>query len=224
MRKFFLIGAAFLLITGPGALDAWLSLFDRFVGEAEEPVNVSIGDWYQAIFPILGLIILLGVILLTGNKKETPISAHTKGSRNAVRQNQLETVPATESTNPLPGVIVHDTHAILEGSIASLVGIFKDRTTAEAEPIVVAYIGRQVVVKARVFDVDKNTYGKKQYRVSLTEPGSNALIFARFDEQWSDQMAKLRKQQIITVLGSVRSIDRLSVSLESCSLIASLNE
>ena len=56
-KRYVLIGIVYLLVNGVGALDAWLSLFDRFFGENKQ-VTVVVGDWYQALFPILGLAVL----------------------------------------------------------------------------------------------------------------------------------------------------------------------
>jgi hypothetical protein len=51
----------FLLVTGPGALDAWLSLFDRVTGN-EESITMGtsqIIQYYQLAFPFLGLAVLI---------------------------------------------------------------------------------------------------------------------------------------------------------------------
>ena len=58
MRKYIITGIAFFLITGPGMVVAWLSLLDRFQGE-NEPVSISIGTWYDILFPILGFAVLV---------------------------------------------------------------------------------------------------------------------------------------------------------------------
>jgi len=77
-KRFTLIVIVFILVTGPGALDAWLSLFERFFGEGKQ-VTVNFGDWYQALFPLLGLLVLLfGIWWARPNKvvvaasKDTP--------------------------------------------------------------------------------------------------------------------------------------------------------
>ena len=56
---------AFLLVTLPGSIDAWLALADRVRGKAE-PVTINFGSWsdiYQLIFPLLGLVILVCVVI-----------------------------------------------------------------------------------------------------------------------------------------------------------------
>ncbi len=67
-KRYIPIALAFILITGPGALDAWLSLFERFFGE-DRQVTVNAGSWYQALFPVLGLAVLLFGIWWTRPKK-----------------------------------------------------------------------------------------------------------------------------------------------------------
>ena len=57
-KRYTTITIAFLLITVPGALNNWMSLYSRFLGE-DKQVTVNIGNWYEAIFPVLGLLVLL---------------------------------------------------------------------------------------------------------------------------------------------------------------------
>lgn len=67
--KWFWIIFGWSFVTGPGAVDAWLSLFDRVKGDGEATVvNLSftdVGDLYTLFFPAVGLMILVGILFST---------------------------------------------------------------------------------------------------------------------------------------------------------------
>ncbi len=59
MFKYIIIAVVFLLATLPGAISAWLSLYDRFFKNTEEPVMISLTNWYSAVFPLLAFAVLM---------------------------------------------------------------------------------------------------------------------------------------------------------------------
>lgn len=69
MLKYIILGLAFLMVTLPGAVSSWLSLYDRFFGKVNEPVIISVTDWYSAIFPLLGFTVLMFGIWWTRPRK-----------------------------------------------------------------------------------------------------------------------------------------------------------
>lgn len=215
---------SFFVVTGPGAFDAWISIYDRFVGNEEERVTISFGAWYESAFPILGLGILAFGLWWTRGKSKSQATVETSRPNNDVQRAHLETVSEEEANTPSPAANPGNSLAILEASPDYLVGIFRDRTTAEAESLVASYIGRQTIVKAEVFDVGKTWYDKNRYLVSVRDLKSSVMIFASFDDEWNDEIVKLQKKQQITVLGSIESIYSLGIRLGSCSLIIASND
>lgn len=73
-KRILVVGLAFLLFTGPSAVDAWLSLIERFRGSgAKMTVNLgSFRDVYSLLFPLLGFLILLWGIWWTRPKSTPP--------------------------------------------------------------------------------------------------------------------------------------------------------
>jgi len=59
MRRYFTVALVFLLVTLPGAINTWLSLYDRFINNAEKPFRIPLADWYSVGFPLLGLAVLI---------------------------------------------------------------------------------------------------------------------------------------------------------------------
>ena len=117
MRKYIITGLAFFLFTGPGSVDAWLSLIDRFFGEGKEPVVISVEGWYQSVFPLFGLAILLFGIWWTRDKKPREMSAPVPSSTfsnaspplveaHEEEPNTLPVSPANIGTQPGPPTIL----------------------------------------------------------------------------------------------------------------------
>ena len=227
MRKLLLVGAAFLLITGPGAVDAWLSLIDRFVGRVEGPVKVSIGDWYEAIFPILGLGILVGVVLWKGGKQviakehraDAPTDSPTESSSTVPLSKETQAVDNSTQKNYTPKI----SSTLIRATASELTGIYKGITSIEAEPVVARYVGKLIVFDGEVRDVSVKDYGQGGYTVVLREKQSEVSIFANFVKDGNEDIRKLQHKQIITILGSIRKIEKYGIILESCSLATGLD-
>ena len=61
-RKTVLVLFGFLFITGPSAIDAWFSLYDRYSNETTESATMNLASLtsiYQLVFPVIGLLVLL---------------------------------------------------------------------------------------------------------------------------------------------------------------------
>ena len=163
MLKPLLIGAAFLLITGPGAVDAWLSLADRFSGNGEGSLTISVSAWYQAVFPIAGLLILMGIVWWTRNKpqpdritpastsnviesvKVEPLNEDKHKTSKPVQKKEPKNSEITIETNNYPDTKL----ALIDASPSELMNICKEHTTAEAELLLAPFIGRLIVIKAK---------------------------------------------------------------------------
>lgn len=98
-----LVSVAFLFITGPGAVDSWLSLIDRFFGK-DKQVTINTGDWYQALFPILGLIIIGVGLWWTRDKREVLVNSTDDGNGStplvSISQPELPTPDVPVVSNP----------------------------------------------------------------------------------------------------------------------------
>ena len=212
------MGAAFLLITGPGAVDAWLSLIDRFVGQVEEPISVSIGDWYEAIFPILGLIILVGVILWIRNKEEVAKEFRLSASTESVTGSSSRASPDKEAITPsnlaTRGYTPRISSGLIKASPSELTGLYRGVTTAEAEPKTARYIGKLIVVDGKVSDVNVLGYGKGGYSVVLDDKDSNVAISARFSREGNEDILMLQSKQEISILGTIS--EKYWIFLEFC--------
>ncbi len=124
-KKYLVLALGFILITAPGAIAAWLSLFERFFGE-DKQVTVTFGNWYQALFPILGLLVLLfgiwwtrpskGIksVTLEDSNKRTESTEHSIVTQEhiAERLSFIQQLRATEDQ------LVKKVHFNIEGSAA----------------------------------------------------------------------------------------------------------
>ena len=109
-------------------------------------------------------------------------------------------------------------------STADLVGIYKGRTTAQAKPLVDAYVGNMIHIRGSVVDIRESSNGR-QHIVSLREGPSDILgpsISAYFDKELAEELQFLSINQSISVLGKIDDVDRLSIRLESCLLARGL--
>ena len=67
--KYITIVLGFLLVTAPGSIVDWLALFKIIRGD--QSMTINFGSWYNAIFPILGLgIIIFGIWWTRPNKEK----------------------------------------------------------------------------------------------------------------------------------------------------------
>ncbi len=55
--KYIMVALGYLLVTGAGAVDSWLSLIQHL--RSGQPVTINFGSWYDALFPVLGLAIII---------------------------------------------------------------------------------------------------------------------------------------------------------------------
>lgn len=243
MRKYIFIGLSYGLVVIPGALNAWLSLIARFTAEDRLPITISTPFWYQSLFPILGLgVLLIGIWWTSDKDKEKEIESAERIIHGSVQLERASTLqpeivsepeptsapevpaapklvriltPEADETEPnsLPPIL-------LEATAADLVGIFKGRTAIQAQPLVDEQIGNLVRIQGIVRDVRENR--NEGHTVVLSESTDESrggpLIFASLDNERSNEISSLTLSQEITVLGRLTEVDQLSISLESCSL------
>ena len=235
MRKYLIIGITFLLVTLPGAFDAWLSLIERFSGEDVSLLPIPTSVWYQSLFPIMGFAVLIFGIWWTRDKDKEKVEGSTSSSSVDVSEPRTSISDThSEITNEGPDGVpqpVSDgsTQAfpptLLDASAFDLIGIFKGRTTTQAKPLVDAQIGNMAQIKGNIYDIDESLRGG--YTVSIYEPSdsylSETLVLAYFDEEWTEVIRSLSVDQRVSVLGQIDDISRSSIRLVSCSLVKELD-
>ena len=174
MRKYFIIGVSFLLVTLPGALDAWLSLIDRFSNEGFAFITIPTSVWYQSLFPIAGLTVLLFGIWWTRDKDEGTSPTSLSPSIDAYELEPSRVPKQERSHQPIPETLMSSeaisnapidlreeepirvsqptvgeyTQAfpptLLDIKAADLTAIFTGRTTVQAKPLIDAQIGNMI--------------------------------------------------------------------------------
>ena len=214
MRKFVITGAVFLLITGPGAIDAWLSLIDRFFGDGQGDVAISIGSWYTTLFPLIGLAVLLFSIWWTRDQDDSKGKRRTSGGDTAVA-----TTLADETRKPSDSAPV-DLSTFVEASAADLIGLYRGVSTIEANRKIAPYIGKMMRIMAIVEDVTESFEG--HLRLALDEQSSDASAYAEFGKEWNDEILKLQLGEQVTVVGTISRVSSWDLNLESCSLATRL--
>ena len=131
-----------------------------------------------------------------------------------VQKKESKNSEITIETNNYPDTKL----ALIDASPSELMNICKEHTTAEAEMLLAPFIGRLIVIKAKVNDVSVRKYGLGGYMMSLEDQDSDTTIFAHFDKEWNEVVSTMRKGQHITVLGKIDDINKLWIGLESCSI------
>ena len=94
-----------------------------------------------------------------------------------------------------------------------LIGLFNDRTTAQAVPLTHEYVGKPMTATGAISDISR--HGSEAW-VSLRESSSRILILAIFDESWVERITVRRAGETITVTGSVATVAREGVTLKEC--------
>lgn len=228
MRKYILVGLAFVFVTAPGALDAWLSLLERLFGESDGSFAISIGDWYELIFPPLGLAILLVVIWLA-HREQMARSAHPTKELNADRESGPVTAQATEEqgTTTFPNkeaptretlVSTHQTN--LQATPTDLMKLCQGRTSVEARQLVAPYIGLTIRFNGTVSDVDN--HHAAGYTVLVETGTSMSNVFCSFGEHWNESVEGLAIGQELTILGRIRKIEQYWINLDDCELVRTI--
>lgn len=209
MRKYLTIGIPFALVTVPGALNAWLSLIERFLTDGEGRVAISLGASYESVFPILGLGILLFGVWWTRDRQQTSTS-----ERSLSRTNDLDSSTTSETRHiEHPSPTAHTPSTFIEDSVTDLCRKFEGLTSIEAKPLVESCVGNQLVVTGTVDDVSERRGG---YHISLDVEGGPTSIHTYFNKEWSEFVRNLHKDDAITVIGEIQEIDSYGVRLISC--------
>lgn len=96
--------AAFIFFTAPGAVDSWWSLTDRFrKKETSENVTIdftNLGQLYDLFFPIIGLLILVGLIVAS------IWSRRADRSLEGTETEWLDDVASYDKDNPQDGAVI----------------------------------------------------------------------------------------------------------------------
>lgn len=98
-----------------------------------------------------------------------------------------------------------------------LTGFFRNELAIHAERRTKDFIGKWMRVSGNVEDISEG-YPKGTVRVTTHRSGIVSIIFLRFDAEWHDRVMLLQRNQTITVLGSIRSIESYYLHLEHCEL------
>ena len=228
MRKYIFFGLSYCLVVIPGALNAWLSLSDRFSDEDNSLISISTPFWYQTLFPILGLVVLLFGVWWTRDKDKGRETNPAAGSIGNPIQHVAEPIVQREVTPESVQVLTPEIgeeepnsrqSTFLNASAADLVGIYDGRTTVQAQPLVEKQIGNWVRIKGNVTNVRESYQGG--HSVALSEPTDEsrlgAMVHAYFGEEWNEVVSSLSIDQDIMVFGRIAQIGELSIRLEACS-------
>ena len=190
MRKYFFI-PAFLLITLPSAIAAWLSLIERIFGEGKAFITFPTSGWYEALFPIVGLAVLLFGIWWTRDKDEGTSPTSLSPSIDAYELEPSRVPKQERSHQPIPETLMSSeaisnapiglreekpirvsqptvgeyTQAfpptLLDIKATDLTAIFTGRTTVQAKPLIDAQIGNMIRVRGNVSDIDETHTGEQ---------------------------------------------------------------
>lgn len=220
--KYVFFAVTFLLVTGPGAVEAWLSLLDRFA-EGSESVNVSLGNWYQAAFPFLGLAVLLFGIWWTrdrGTASPPPLglTESTGGSgqltSNAPAGDEAQT-PERPTTDAAPVPIASPFDGGEPLTPAYLLGLIEGRTTAAGNERVAGYIGRRMVVSGTLNDVNKNPITGTTAALEVR----SVTVIATFSGDWYERLSAYQLGESITIAGQFGGVlAKMGISLEKCTI------
>lgn len=104
-KKYAVPISAFLLIIGPGAIDAWLSLIERFTKDKQRVTLslTSITDIYELVFPLIGLFLLLFWVWWTRAPSASKVGGIEPSQTNTIAEINSSGVTVTEDPQGLYG-------------------------------------------------------------------------------------------------------------------------
>jgi hypothetical protein len=110
--------------------------------------------------------------------------------------------------------------SVLNVTPDSLMGFFRDHTTAQANQLVAVHIGKWLRVSGTLGDIETDRLDDQSVRLVKIYLNQSSGVLAVFrDQPWIDRLSVLRRDDNITVFGQLKSVGAYSLRLDYCELL-----
>ncbi len=143
-------------------------------------------------------------------------NATQSGNRSVQIQGETINFQGTISTGEeqVPAARLPGGRTLVDVTPDYLTGLFKEHTHIQAEKLVEAFVGKWVRVSGEVNNVRASgEHGDIVYSSGEWEEGSVSM---EFDDRSTVEV--LKKGDVVTVVGQIKSVDTLWVDLKDCEL------
>jgi len=234
------IGAGIIAMLGGGIAQNWLTERLGFWGGFVVTAMVMLAGVFslvtsdsfgRALSPTFtrsrayvgALLSLLVVVWLAYTATQHSATA-SKTSDQARNDKAPSTQIGTESPAPAvqsvpPSTMMGD-RIVVNVTPDYLMGIFRERTTADARRLTANYIGKWMRISGTVYDVDRTDLGRgKEGNFVTVIWNKNTSVSLVFHEQrWMDSVSVWKRGDTVTVLGQIQHLGALTIILNNCEL------
>jgi len=112
-----------------------------------------------------------------------------------------------------------DARIFTTASPSYLIGLFhkKELTSHQAATLANEYVGKWVELTGEFKDFEtREIVGETFYSVDISVAGKSVVL--RFAPKWKEQLVALRKKDRIRIVGQIRWVSRILLSLDQCEL------
>jgi len=152
-------------------------------------------------------LLLLGVLVWNSNKEN---------------KKSVKLEPSLEIDEVQAKVKFNDGRVIVDITPKELTGLYRDHMTLQADRLAQDYIEKWIMVSGVINDISpckKDGYFKVQFSSSIETISTEGIVIMYFSKKWFDNLSVLKRGKKISVLGKIKLIDQLYISLDDCELI-----
>jgi hypothetical protein len=143
-----------------------------------------------------------------------PNMTHNIPSEPSMYEAQTATkLPANEGRIGQPSTKSEGEHI----DINYIVALYTTHTAAQADMLAEHYLGRRILLSGTVLEVKK--YSHREMSVLLSADGVNTASILRFGEKWNSRLYTLRREERLSVAGTVYTANGSGVDLKDCEIL-----
>jgi hypothetical protein len=185
-------------------------------------VSTDLVPWFRDLLVFGGLV---AIMIGAGGVAMDIRAAWFRRHRLPGRADALRLESASIVANHTEQIVPMTAHDLVPFDPIYVHGLFRSTmTTAAVAQLVSGYLGKWVSISGPVHDVnDLSGHGPGLGFLVSIRPisGDTPLVSMYFDRQWRRQVLFLNKDEVITVIGKVASIDGIGSHLDKCELAVS---
>jgi tRNA_anti-like len=103
-----------------------------------------------------------------------------------------------------------------------LTDLYRQHMTFQADKLAHDYLGKWMVISGVIDDISqcrKDGYYKVQFKNSIEAFTKEGVVFMYFSNKWFDRLSVLKRGKKISVLGQIKSIEQIYISLDDCEIM-----
>jgi hypothetical protein len=211
------VGLAYFLLV----LTWLLAMWGTFVTAAASRITQK----HRIVFGVILAILLGGIGLFEHSYGQSTIDTAKEAPKSNVTKPETQTLSSQQKPQPESTKSEHqgNERVITNATPEDIIGLFKNRTSIQAKPLVQSYIGKWMKVSGKVGNVTgEKTSGKQWAAIVFSDRGSFTKLVEVtpfFEEPWIDRVAALAAGDMVTVLGRITTIKYNRIDLFDCELL-----